>query len=299
MIWSRSRWTRPRSTRSWPICASTPGMPSPDRARSPSRREPPPFDEAYCADHAGVCSRGVCAAGGERRWLRHGRGDALDICSNPFSPPRKWAKAPALGWPRSTASSSRTTASSMSTASRARERPSRSTCPGTRPRLAGRRRRMTAAGGRTRSRNHSAGGRRADDPGNDHDDARATRVHGAGRRHPGRGHPSGTGACRRDPPAHDRRGHARDERPGSGQEPVVALSEPQTPVHVRLHRRRHRPSRRAGRRGSLYPETLFSAGSGCQGSGGAGRAEIGDSRIIILIQIRTIRGQRFMMNPIF
>ena len=47
-------------------------------------------------------------------------------------------------------------------------------------------------------------------------------------------------------PSDDRRGHARDERPGVGHEPAVALSGPQVPVHVGLHRRRHRSPRRAG-----------------------------------------------------
>ena len=34
---------------------------------------------------------------------------------------------------------------------------------------------------------------------------------------------------------------------------------PQTPVHVRLHGRRYRPSRRARRRGVFHPETLHHA----------------------------------------
>ncbi|MBC2745288.1 MAG: PAS domain S-box protein [Desulfosarcina sp.] len=54
----------------------------------------------------------------------------------------------------------------------------------------------------------------------------------------------------------------------------------EAPVHVRLHGQRHRSSRRAGRRCSVYPETLFSADSGCQGSRGAGRDEMVDSRIM-------------------
>ena len=45
-ICGRSRWTRPRSTRSWPTCASTPATPSPASARSPSRRGNDTFDEA-------------------------------------------------------------------------------------------------------------------------------------------------------------------------------------------------------------------------------------------------------------
>ncbi len=70
-----------------------------------------------------------------------------------------------------------------------------------------------------------------------------------------------------------------------GQKPVVALSEPQTPVHVRLHGRHHRSSRRVGRRCSVYPEALFRADPGCQGSRGAGRNEIGHSATIILITV--------------
>ena len=89
----------------------------------------------------GLCPRRVCAAGRQRRRLRHGQGDARRTSSSRSSPPRRWARAPAWGWPRSTASSSRTMASSTSTASRARGRPSRSTCPGTRPE-----RRAAAAG---------------------------------------------------------------------------------------------------------------------------------------------------------
>ncbi len=42
-----------QSIRSWPICVSTPGTPSPTWAKLPSRRTRSIFDEAYCADHAG------------------------------------------------------------------------------------------------------------------------------------------------------------------------------------------------------------------------------------------------------
>ena len=33
------------------------------------------FDETYCARSCWVCSRRVCAAGRQRRWMRHGQGD--------------------------------------------------------------------------------------------------------------------------------------------------------------------------------------------------------------------------------
>ena len=86
------------------------------------------FDEAYCADHAGfVPGEFVLLAvsddgcGMDKETLEH-------IFSSPFSPPRGWARAPASGLPRCTASSSRTTGSSTSTANRARARPSGSTC---------------------------------------------------------------------------------------------------------------------------------------------------------------------------
>jgi len=68
-----------------------------------------------------------------------------------------------------------------------------------------------------------------------------TGLSGAGGGHAGRGDPAGRGARRRDPSADDRRGDARDERPGPGPAAVVPLPEPQTPVHVRLPGQRHHP----------------------------------------------------------
>ena len=120
---------------------SDPGQPvrqRPGRHRTMSGKhhhrdgEPSPLTRPTAPHHGGFVPGDYRPAGRQRRRLRHGRGDAGTTSSSRSSPPRKWAKAPAWGWPRSTASSSRTTASSTSTASRARERPSRSTCPGTR-----------------------------------------------------------------------------------------------------------------------------------------------------------------------
>ena len=48
---------------------------------------------------------------------------------------------------------------------------------------------------------------------------------------------------------------------------LVPLSRPQTPVHVRLYRRRHRPPWRAGRRRALHPEAFFPERFGRQGAG--------------------------------
>ena len=45
------------------------------------------FDLTYCAQHAGFCGGRVCAAGRQRRWLRHEQGDST-IFSNRFSPAR-------------------------------------------------------------------------------------------------------------------------------------------------------------------------------------------------------------------
>ena len=66
------------------------------------------------------CSPAIRAAVGDRHRLRHGRRHPDPISSNPSSPPRKWAKAPAWGCPRSTASSGRAAATSGFTASPAR-----------------------------------------------------------------------------------------------------------------------------------------------------------------------------------
>ena len=49
----RSRWTPPRSTRSWPTCASTPATPLPGVGKVTIETGNVTFDEAYCADHAG------------------------------------------------------------------------------------------------------------------------------------------------------------------------------------------------------------------------------------------------------
>ena len=93
----RSGSTPPRSTRSWPTCASTPATPSPASARSPSRPDNAAFDEAYCAAHAGLRPGRLRAAGGERQRLRHGRRRRWPTSSSPSSPPRTSGKGTGLG----------------------------------------------------------------------------------------------------------------------------------------------------------------------------------------------------------
>ena len=128
----RSRWILPRSTRSWPIYASTPGTPSPTWAKSPSRRARPRLTRPIAPimpdlSRASLsCWRSATTAAA---WTRR----PSAICSSRFSPPRMWARAPAWGWPRFTARSSRTKALSTCTVSRARGRPSGSICRRTRP----------------------------------------------------------------------------------------------------------------------------------------------------------------------
>ena len=125
--------------------------------------------------------------------------------------------------------------------------------------------------GRARPRDHPAGGGRAGDPEDDHDDARTAGLHRAGRRHAGRGHPPGRGARRRDPPAHDRRGHARDERPGPGQEPAVPLSAASSACSCRATRPTSSPTTACWTKGVHFIQKPFSMqGPGRQGARGAG-----------------------------
>jgi PAS domain S-box-containing protein len=87
------------------------------------------IDEAYGAVHPGfACGEYVLLAVSDdgcgmtpESWI---------TSSNRSSPPRKWARAQDWGWPRCTASSSKTRGSSTSTANPAKGPPSRSTCPG-------------------------------------------------------------------------------------------------------------------------------------------------------------------------
>ena len=169
--------------------------------------------------------RRVRAAHRERRRLRHGDGDAGPHLRAVLHDQSRRPRAPASGWPPSTASSSRTTASSTSTASRIRERRSRSTCPAMW---------ATAEQARTETRDRPAAARPRDDPAGggraDHPDAdrrgcsngRATPCWPPAR--PGEALRLATRHAGEIHLLHDRRGHARDERPDSGQEPAVRSS---------------------------------------------------------------------------
>ena len=92
------------------------------------------FDEAYCADHAGFVPGEYAHAGRKRRRLRHGPGNPRQDFRTVFYYQGVWGREPAWGWPRFTASSSRTTGSSTSIANQGKERPLRSTWPGRRSR---------------------------------------------------------------------------------------------------------------------------------------------------------------------
>jgi PAS domain S-box-containing protein len=70
--------------------------------------------------------------------------------------------------------------------------------------------------GHARPGNHPAGGGRTGHLGTNHENTQNAGLHRVGSKHPRGGHLPSPGACRRDPSAHDRRGHARDERPGPG-----------------------------------------------------------------------------------
>ena len=89
--------------------------------------------------------------------------------------------------------------------------------------------------------------------------------------HSGIGPETGRGTCRRDSSADHRRGDAGDERPGPGQTAASSLSGTQGAVHVRLHGRSDRPSRRPGPRDSLHSEAFFPEGYRLQGAPGVGR----------------------------
>ena len=218
----------------------------------------------------GFCPGRVCAAGRQRRRLRHGQGDPRPRSSSRFSPPRRWARAPAWGWPRSTASSSRTTGSSTSTANRARERPSRSTCPGTRAKQSrpGRKARRKSRKGHgetvllvedepailemTRTMLERLGYTvlAAATPGE------AIRLAGE---HAGEIHLLMTDVVMPEMNGRDLAERLQSALPGT-----------EMPVHVRLHGQRHRPPRRAGRGRALHPEAVLHERTGGQGPGGAG-----------------------------
>ena len=131
------------------------------RRRSPSRRPTCALDEATAPATAGPCPGDYVRARRERRRLRHGPGDAGAHLRAVLHHQGRRARAPASGWPPSTASSSRTTASSTSAASRGGHDVQDLPAP---PRGRARRGaagRAAAAGTVARPRDHPAGGGRA------------------------------------------------------------------------------------------------------------------------------------------
>src|SRR5882762_4356724 len=81
------------------------------------------------------------------------------------------------------------------------------------------------------------------------------------------GQPCGGPAARRasrraDPPPRDRCRHAGDERTRSGGLSAPRPPERESPLHVRVYRRRHRPSRCARSRHALSPQALHARRAG-------------------------------------
>jgi PAS domain S-box-containing protein len=118
----------------------------------------------------------------------------------------------------------------------------------------------------------AAGGGRDPDPGAGASHAPNAGLCGVDRRHAGRGDPQGRSPPRSDPASDHRRGDAGDERartlPAAARHPAAL----EAPVHLRLHRRCHRPSGNTRRGRAFYPETVFPVGFGLQGTRGAGAA---------------------------
>jgi PAS domain S-box-containing protein len=104
--------------------------------------------------------------------------------------------------------------------------------------------------------------------------ARALRLQGADRSNAERSHRSRTRHDRADPPPHLRRRPAADERPGARRQDSPVQADHAAPLHVRLHRRRHRASRGPRRGHPVHPETLYSAGAGAEGEAGAALIEV-------------------------
>ena len=171
----RSRWTPRRSIRYWPICASTPEMPSPAWASSPSKRKTLLSMTAYCAGHPGyVPGEYVLLAVSD-----DGCGmdkETLDNSSNRFSPPRRWAKARAWGL----ATVYGIVKQNNGFINVYSEPGQGTTFKIYLPRHKDKAGQMLKEGApepaASGPRDHPAGGRRAGDPENDHDDARANRV---------------------------------------------------------------------------------------------------------------------------
>jgi PAS domain S-box-containing protein len=108
-------------------------------------------------------------------------------------------------------------------------------------------------------------------PGPDQGDPGSVRLHGVAGAPPRGRHPARPGLRGSHRPAAHRRGDAAHERPPVERAPAGAAPDDESPVHVRLHRRRHQPPRRAGLGDPVLAEALYPRCPGPQNSRGPGR----------------------------